>query len=512
MGSSQLVILLVLLIQQVYSVCQNGDCGWKASCVNNSCECPVNYTIYSNQYDCVQSKNSCECPVNYTIYSNQYDCVQNGCTQDDCLECDPQLECIRCSKFIDELTRECLDKCVGETKVISDGLLHGNVCKQTESTDSTELIIAVACGVAGGVILCIVVTLIFYCHYKHTRKKINLQQQKYKPQNMQLGNLTQIPVFDNKGFENDVLMGSSAIDNDNYHKELQKLMPQAPTLLAILNNIRSRLRSMEVNDPRVPTYRGVIHQLCRVLVLLNKTDPRASIPSDAPGLLQWAQQMLEDYQMDVQDQHLSGGSDETPVSKISYIDVPIEQQKSHQYAVPQLNKATKEEERPVHHHQPFHHSQQSSLSHHSDTGYYSSTPVPVEYRSTTLPHAQINSSFSTFTSKKQKKHDPRLIRSSTNIAQYPRDNSQGYFANGRYYDPSPKPEVYAPASSYSDRDNKVMSTFLSDLPQDQGSSASSSDSSLYVDAEENDNNDLDSLPEDEVLPFDPEEATDPVEV
>ncbi|CAC5413285.1 unnamed protein product [Mytilus coruscus] len=495
MGSSQPVILLVLLIQQVYSVCQNGDCGWKASCVNNSCECPVNYTLYSNQYDCCSNF-----------------CIADGCTHDDCLECDSQLRCVRCSKFIDELTRACLDKCVGETKVISNGLLQGNVCKQTESSDSTELIIAVACGVAGGVILCIVVTLIFYCHYKHTRKKIDLQQQKYKPQNMQLGNLTQIPVFDNKGFENDVLMGSSAIDNDNYHKELQKLMPQAPTLLAILNNIRSRLRSMDLNDPRVPTYRGVIHQLCRVLVLLNKTDPRASIPSDAPGLLQWAQQMLEDYQMDVPDQHLSGGSDETPISKISYIDVPVEQQKSHQYAVPQLNNITKEEERPVHHHQPFHHSQQSSLSHHSDTGYYSSTPVPVEYRSTTLPHAQINSSFTTFTSKKQKKHDPRLVRSSTNIVQYPRDNSQGYFANGRYYDPSPKPEVYAPASSYSDRDNKVMSTFLSDLPQDPGSSASSSDSSLYVDAEENDNNDLDSLPEDEVLPFNPEEATDPVEV
>lgn len=35
---------------------------------------------------------------------------------------------------------------------------------------------------------------------------------------------------------------------------------------------------------------------------------------------------------------------------------------------------------------------------------------------------------------------------------------------------------------------------------------------FFCSAEENDNNDLDSLPEDEVLPFDPEEATDPVEV
>lgn len=35
---------------------------------------------------------------------------------------------------------------------------------------------------------------------------------------------------------------------------------------------------------------------------------------------------------------------------------------------------------------------------------------------------------------------------------------------------------------------------------------------FFCSAEENDNNDLDSLPEDEVLPFDPEEATEPVEV
>ena len=41
--------------------------------------------------------------------------------------------------------------------------------------------------------------------------------------------------------------------------------------------------------------RGVIHQLCRVLVLLHKKDPVVSIPSDAPGLLQWTQQMLDDH-------------------------------------------------------------------------------------------------------------------------------------------------------------------------------------------------------------------------
>lgn len=43
--------------------------------------------------------------------------------------------------------------------------------------------------------------------------------------------------------------------------------------------------------------RGVIHQLCRVLVLVHKKDPGASIPSDALGLLEWATQMLEDHQL-----------------------------------------------------------------------------------------------------------------------------------------------------------------------------------------------------------------------
>lgn len=481
-GYLRYLTLFLFPIIQVSAACQNGDCGWKGLCVNDTCECPANYSLHWNQYDC----------------------VKNGCFQDGCLECSPQMKCVRCTNFIDELTMGCLDKCIGETKVVNEGPLLGNVCKQTGSSDSTDLIIGVVCGVAGGVLLCLIVTFMFCCHYKHTRKKINLQQKKYKSQNMQLGKLTQIPVFDNKGYENDVI-GSS--DYREYFKELDKLQQHGSALLSILNDIRSRLRCMDSNDPRIPTYRGVVHQLCRVLVLLNKTEPSTSVPSDAPGLLQWAQQMLDDYQMDSYDHLESGKSIETPISKISYIDVPVEHRKSHQYAIPQINNM-KEERNPTHHH----HSQQSSLSHNSDTGYYSSTPVPVEYRSSTLPNNRISSSFETFTSEKKNKrnHDPRRFSSFSNITQCPKDSCIGYFANGRYYDPSPKPEIYAPASSYSEIGNKVMSTFLSDDHQ-EACSHSSADSSMYVDAEENTFNDLDSCAE-ETLPFSPEEATDPVEV
>jgi len=46
--------------------------------------------------------------------------------------------------------------------------------------------------------------------------------------------------------------------------------------------------------------RGVIHQLCRVLVLVHRQDPGSSIPSDALGLIEWAHQMVEDKKMDVE--------------------------------------------------------------------------------------------------------------------------------------------------------------------------------------------------------------------
>ena len=39
----------------------------------------------------------------------------------------------------------------------------------------------------------------------------------------------------------------------------------------------------------------MIHQLCRVLVLLHRKETGPSIPSDALGLMEWAQQMLEDH-------------------------------------------------------------------------------------------------------------------------------------------------------------------------------------------------------------------------
>lgn len=66
------------------------------------------------------------------------------------------------------------------------------------------------------------------------------------------------------------------------------------------------------------------------------------------------------------------------------------------------------------------------------------------------------------------------INRQTSETSKPRSKSIGYFANGRYYDPNPMPqtEIYAPASSYSDRSTAPLSTFVPDRPRSRSLSSS----------------------------------------
>nr|XP_022314184.1 uncharacterized protein LOC111118831 isoform X1 [Crassostrea virginica]XP_022314185.1 uncharacterized protein LOC111118831 isoform X1 [Crassostrea virginica] len=448
------------------------SCGWKSQCVNGSCQCSQGYTLHSNLQDC-----------------------QNvNCSQQDCLECgDPG--CHRCTNFLDEETLNCLEKCNGQAQKLQLPHLQGSICKRYENnTDNINIIIGIVSGVSAGILLCVIVGIIFYCHLKRTRnrKKINLHQKHYKAENMQAGTHTTIPLYDNKGFEPDAdMLPKRVVNKEVYLAELDKLRPQAPSLLTLLNHIRQKLRAMDPQDTRVSTYKGVIHQLCRVLVLVHKKDPGVSIPSDALGLLEWATQMLEDHQMGNQEQNSSGNSAEVGESKISYIDVPDKKQ-NHQYAVPNVTRA------------------ESDTNIASQTSYYSSAPVPVEYHSHTLPsYAKIRNSVSTLLPDKSKGQRDTVRKSAPYIVSSSKsnDSSLGYFRNGHYYDPGPNPDVYAPASSYSDRSTKLLSTFQSDLRRTPSISSSVS-SAGRVAREEADDESVNNDP----LPFDPKDATEPVEV
>ncbi|XP_060063476.1 uncharacterized protein LOC132543940 [Ylistrum balloti] len=493
-SASLLMFFLLVLIYNIHqsnALCPS-QCGWKADCRNSTCECPAGYNLHSNHRDCKAAI----------------------CTGEDCLECNAENKCQRCTNFLSEQSRECLLKCNGEAKILLRGDLQGSVCTEVKSDDSNlDIIIGVAAGVSAAIIICLIMGIIVYCHLRKNRQKIHLQQQKYKAENMQLGKLTAIPTYDNKGYEPDVdilrARLNSVVDRDQYKAEYEKLLPQAEVLLMLLNQIRRKLRAMDNGDPRVPTYKGVIHQLCRVLVLLHKKEPVTSIPADALGLFEWAHQLLEDYQLDNPEQ-TTPTSEEAPPSKISYIEVPEEQRQSlyHQYAIPHIHrqKATN-----------GHSKQPSTASRHSDTGYYSSTPVPIEYHSNTLP-ATRSSFHPEPKSSKTTKKESRKAKSATNIHHNLQgsDLSMGYFTNGRYYEPAPQHEIYAPASSYSDRSNHLLSTFQAvTIPHAQSYSSSIGNSDDLREASEREDRDMDGeedTSDNEALPFDPKDATEPMEV
>nr|KAG5710392.1 hypothetical protein BaRGS_022210 [Batillaria attramentaria] len=182
-------------------------------------------------------------------------------------------------------------------------------------------------------------------------------------------------------------------------------------------------------------------------------------------------------------------------NKISYIDVDMDTERLNSpavYADPQG-------------------SANHSLRSGSGVSPYSSVPVPLP------PGApELRSTFATI-------HRTPSVPAVSNKGGYARPITQqggeviktrrkdgGYFANGRYYDPNPMPqtEVYAPASSYSDRSTAPLSTFIPDRPRSRSLSSSepSSDGELVDGEGEGSEGELD------LFPFDPKDATEPVEV
>ncbi|XP_012945472.1 uncharacterized protein LOC101847162 [Aplysia californica] len=604
-SAPQLLCLAVLssfLLGQAASYnCSAGSaCGWLAVC----------------------SDHQCVCQDPFTLHANGRDCQNDSCSSDSCLQCDTPDVCLKCVSFISQSAGVCLSRCEG-TAEERDGNL---VCTGRDS-EGVDVVVAVAVGVGAGAVVCLLVVIGVCVYVRRTIRNVDLQSKHYSSRQMETGHVKQFPTYQNDGFETESQADYSPhrIDPLEYANELDRLRPQADTLMALLSQTRSKTRAMAASDPRLPTYKGVIHQLCRVLVLLHKKDPVVSIPSDAPGLLHWAQQMLDDHR---EQQSSSGGTIELPVAQISTVDLGLEAPTSPVYATPDSSQG---------HSSPIPPAVASP---------YSSVPVPVNHgtfgrskrpgfatisRTPSVPNGALirsleaddniqnifagkaesnpgaESRTSTFLRRedfqsflidggeKSEAHNSSLERSSNkeNLAsesvqtiskvdgfdgeavvemrkrtlkpnqpaadrpvpaqkparaKYPgaappgggiesaksvKKNiitnpnaikksssltakhgkastsapTMGYFANGHYYDPNPMPvqdgELYAPGSSYSDRSN-VMSTFLGDLPNSRSPSASSCED----DGEDSENSggDLD------VFPFDPNDATDPVEV
>lgn len=492
---------------------QKADCsGYRSDCLNNSCSCPSGYNWHQNGKDCQQS----------------------GCNITDCLECESSTLCSVCVHYLAEGRRRCLSQCDSHT--VYDEQDRGPICIPGEDDIvaglGTDVVIGIIAGVSGALVLCIIIMVVLCIYYRKTRRKVNLHQTHYVNGNMQTGNVKKVPMYDNIGFdtENEPPLVHNVIDRDVYLREMDRLKPHAQTLLTMLNDIRRKLRDMDKTDPRIPTYKGVVHQLCRVLVLIHKKDPGVSIPSDALGLMEWAHQMIEDKLMDVEPAEES--IETNPVNRISYVEVPQTAQ-NNPYAIPVIKKPN-----------PYatlnKRNSKLIVSNISDTSYYSSVPVPVNMHSSSASHHVSVSENNTMrrTSKENLKRQyeipwdlKKVSDSFSTLNCSGSDLTMGYFANGRYYDPSPRQmsfkqppvkqakqsDIYAPASSYSDQSNPpVFSTFTGGIPRNlsistQASTQASVTSEHNGQAEEEVCVD-DTVQDGDGFPFNLNEATEPVEV
>ncbi|XP_036367969.1 hybrid signal transduction protein dokA-like isoform X1 [Octopus sinensis] len=498
-------LIILLMFSSGYSNECNDTvpCGWKAWCNNNSCSCLNNNSV---------------------LHDNKRDCRKDGCDHiSNCLECNAENKCIRCVNFIDETTHTCLDSCNGVSQVSLHGPLQGILCN--ESLINTSLWIGLGAGCGAGIILCLLVLLAVFACKKKKKQSANFQEN-LKSRHLPNEKIRKIPVFDNKGYaitsasstttttttttaaattptttttaaaaaatttttttttdDNDDnnsdtnattnspeteevnISDSCVIDEQVYFYKLEKMRPHKKTLEELLSQVRTRLRAMNSDDTRVPTYKGVINQLCRVLGLLNKNELNNSVPADALGLLEWAKQMLNDYyELRQQD---SSTSSEAPRAEISSVDVqPI-------YAIP--HDSCQDAVRIATDNKP------STLANHSapkavgtaDSGYYSSVSIPY---------------FNSHQPNKPSKPPAYLKKNKRHLNGY-HVNDNNDRANN----------IYTCASSYSERSGKCMSTFIKD------------DISYVSEcSERSSNSSAGASPEG--LPFNMKDATEPIEV
>ncbi|CAI9738232.1 Hypothetical predicted protein [Octopus vulgaris] len=439
-------LIILLMFSSGYSNECNDTvpCGWKAWCNNNSCSCLNNNSV---------------------LHDNKRDCRKDGCDHiSNCLECNAENKCIRCVNFIDETTHTCLDSCNGVSQVSLHGPLQGIICN--ESLINTSLWIGLGAGCGAGIILCLLVLLAVFACKKKKKQSANFQEN-LKSRHLPNEKIRKIPVFDNKGYETEEvnISDSCVIDEQVYFYKLEKMRPHKKTLEELLSQVRTRLRAMNSDDTRVPTYKGVINQLCRVLGLLNKNELNNSVPADALGLLEWAKQMLNDYyELRQQD---SSTSSEAPRAEISSVDVqPI-------YAIP--HDSCQDAVRIATDNKP------STLANHSapkavgtaDSGYYSSVSIPY---------------FNSHQPNKPSKPPAYLKKNKRHLNGY-HVNDNNDRANN----------IYTCASSYSERSGKCMSTFIKD------------DISYVSEcSERSSNSSAGASPEG--LPFNMKDATEPIEV
>ncbi|VVC35666.1 Hypothetical protein CINCED_3A018599 [Cinara cedri] len=214
-------------------------------------------------------------------------------THSDCLKCDTDGLCKKCRKVLIVTTGQCAETCPSGYEYTWSTNDHqmGRVCSITDKTifGSIQLsgqVAAITVGVIIGFLIVTTILLVVGMVVKFKKCSNIRSKSRLSPS---LGPLTS---GSHQSQESD------DCDRLEFFKHLEKLRPEAPVFLSMLNETRKQVRELRGPSRQhsaIQAYRPVLKDLSRILILLNKEDCFLNPPSDWDILLAWGDRVLRRY-------------------------------------------------------------------------------------------------------------------------------------------------------------------------------------------------------------------------
>ncbi|XP_046386193.1 uncharacterized protein LOC124155976 isoform X2 [Ischnura elegans] len=227
---------------------------------------------------------------------------QEGATSaSQCLNCDADGRCRKCSGVIIYGSRECADSCPRgyqeEWSTLVDYM--GRLCKESgpwwleDGVGLTGRRLAVVVGTCSGLLISLLLICGAFVYIKCWRSQ--------QPNTDSCKNSSTPVDSAGYGFSHRYpQLAWDEIERQEFLQQLRALQPDAHIFLAMLNDTRRKFRKIHMKngkaDSRCKAYRAVLRDLCRILALLNQKDfQNMTLPTDWKKLLSWGERVLKRY-------------------------------------------------------------------------------------------------------------------------------------------------------------------------------------------------------------------------
>eukprot|EP00118_Oscarella_pearsei_P001443 m.7459 g.7459 ORF g.7459 m.7459 type:complete len:340 (+) comp18718_c0_seq1:83-1102(+) len=285
------------LAQQESRCSLNGtDCGLHSSCSQSLvCQCDTGYASLLGT-NCKKLDLSCHA------------------TEKDCGKCDGDI-CTKCvdGYYVTPSSGECVTSCPADDSefVLSGARFLGSICNLSTGGGLSTTIIIVICVIVAILVIVVIVVIVIVrmkgrargfwsvndpapqdnqVQMRQSSSSTSLQKAA-KRESKRISKELEAQV--NQGFEGETPSGDEL---EEFLRRLSKLKNKATAFLAILNDMRRKLRTLPADSDSAMKYKKVVKDLTRLLFLLNKKPKSIKMPSDGLHLLTWAEHLLSRFQ------------------------------------------------------------------------------------------------------------------------------------------------------------------------------------------------------------------------